>query len=51
MTIDEMRVPFRERCSFTQYMLKKSAKYGLKIYALYDAQTFYTFNLDCIMLK
>lgn len=41
-----MLVSFRERCGFIQYMPQKPAKYGLKIYALCDARTFYTFNLD-----
>lgn len=45
VTIDEMLVSFRERCSFKQYMPQKPAKFGLKIYALCDARTFYTFNL------
>lgn len=46
VTIDEMLVSFRGRCGFIQYMPQKPAKYGLKIYALCDARTFYTFNLD-----
>jgi len=46
LTIDEMLVAFRGRCGFIQYMTKKPDRYGLKIYALCDAQTFYTFNLE-----
>jgi len=46
VTIDEMLVSFRGRCGFIQYMPQKPAKYGLKIYALCDARTLYTFNLD-----
>nr|CAH7758864.1 unnamed protein product [Callosobruchus chinensis] len=45
-TIDEMLVAFRGRCSFIQYMAKKPAKYGLKIYAMCDSQTYYTYNLE-----
>ena len=46
MTIDEMLHLFRGRCSFIQYMPSKPAKYGLKIQALVDAESFYTFNLE-----
>lgn len=34
VTIDEMLVAFRGRCSFIQYIAQKPAKYGLKIYGL-----------------
>lgn len=44
LTIDEMLVPFRGRCSFKMYMPKKPAKYGLKIMCLCDARTFYLCN-------
>ncbi|CAG9577485.1 unnamed protein product [Danaus chrysippus] len=46
LTIDEELVAFRGRCSFRQYIPSKPAKYGLKIYALVDAKTFYTMNLE-----
>lgn len=46
VTIDEMLHAFRGRCSFVQYIPNKPAKYGLKIYALCDAKTFYTFNFE-----
>lgn len=45
VTIDEMLVSFRGRCSFIQYMPQKPAKYGIKIYSMCDSQTFYTFNM------
>ena len=45
-TIDEMLHPFRGRCSFIQYMPNKPAKYGVKIFALRDAKTFYYSNLE-----
>lgn len=46
ITIDEMLHPFRGRCSFIQYMPQKPAKYGLKIYALCDSRTHYTWNFE-----
>ncbi|GBP83378.1 PiggyBac transposable element-derived protein 4 [Eumeta japonica] len=46
LTIDEELVAFRGRCSFRQYIPSKPAKYGLKLYALVDAKTFYTMNLE-----
>lgn len=42
ITIDEMLHPFRGRCGFIQYMPQKPAKYGLKLYALCDANGYYT---------
>jgi len=45
-TIDEMLHPFRGHCSFSQYMPNKPAKYGVKIFALCDAKTFYCSNLE-----
>lgn len=46
VTIDEMLDAFRGRCKFRQYISNKPAKYGIKIYALVDARTFYTSNLE-----
>ncbi|XP_035214470.1 uncharacterized protein LOC118188202 [Stegodyphus dumicola] len=46
VTIDEKLEPFRGRCSFRQYILSKPAKYGIKVFALVDARTFYTSNLE-----
>ncbi|UYV75481.1 hypothetical protein LAZ67_13000377 [Cordylochernes scorpioides] len=45
-TIDQKLIPFRGRCGFRQYMPNKPAKYGLKIYTISDARTFYTFNFE-----
>ena len=45
-TIDEMLHPFRGRCSFIQYIPSKPAKYGVKMFALCDAKSFYTSNLE-----
>eukprot|EP00102_Acyrthosiphon_pisum_P010084 XP_008178239.1 PREDICTED: piggyBac transposable element-derived protein 4-like [Acyrthosiphon pisum] len=46
LTVDEQLLAFRGRCSFKQYIPSKPAKYGLKIFALVDAKTAYTFNLE-----
>lgn len=45
VTIDEMLVYFRGRCSFIQYMPQKPAKYGIKVYSMCDSQKFYTYNM------
>jgi len=45
-SIDQMLHPFRGWCSFIQYMSNKPAKYGVKIFALCDAKTFYCSNLE-----
>lgn len=44
LTIDEMLVGFRGRCSFRVYMKSKPNKYGLKILCLCDAKTHYLLN-------
>ncbi|KFM59493.1 PiggyBac transposable element-derived protein 4, partial [Stegodyphus mimosarum] len=46
ITIDEKLEAFRGRCSFRQYIPNKPAKYGIKVFALVDARTFYTWNLE-----
>lgn len=46
VTIDEKLEKFRGRCAFRQYMPKKPAKYGLKLFALVDARTYYTYNME-----
>ncbi|CAH2006447.1 unnamed protein product [Acanthoscelides obtectus] len=46
LTIDEQLLAFRGRCSFRQYMPRKPARYGVKMFALVDAKTSYTFNLE-----
>lgn len=45
-TIDEMLESFHGRCKFRQYIPSKPAKYGLKVYSLADARTFYTSNIE-----
>lgn len=44
MTVDEMLTPFRGKCKFRQFMKSKPAKYGLKIWWLCDASSWYPFN-------
>lgn len=46
LTIDEMLEAFRGRCSIKQYIPSKPNKYGIKIFALSDARTFYTINME-----
>lgn len=46
LTLDAELVTLRGRCSFRQYIPSKPAKYGINIYALVDAKTFYTLNLE-----
>lgn len=46
VTIDEMLVGFRGRCSFRQYIPSKPNKYGIKIFSLVDAKVWYTYNLE-----
>uniref|UniRef100_A0A1B6M803 PiggyBac transposable element-derived protein domain-containing protein n=1 Tax=Graphocephala atropunctata TaxID=36148 RepID=A0A1B6M803_9HEMI len=45
-TIDEMLEAFRGHCKFRVYIPNKPAKYGLKVYALVDARTFYTSKME-----
>lgn len=45
-TIDEKLEGFRGRCGFKQYIPSKPNKYGLKVFALVDAKTKYTVNLE-----
>lgn len=46
LTLDEQLIAFRGRCSFRQYIPNKSARYGIKIFALVDIKNAYTFNLE-----
>ena len=41
-----MLAAFRGRCSFRQYIPSKPDKYGIKIFALVDAQTFFTSKIE-----
>ncbi|XP_055950804.1 piggyBac transposable element-derived protein 4-like [Argiope bruennichi] len=51
VTIDEMLHPFRGRCSWIQYIPNKPAKYGIKIFTLCDAETFYCSNMEIYIGK
>lgn len=50
LTVDEQLLAFRGHCSFKQYIPSKPAKYGLKMFALVDAKTAYTFNLKAYVV-
>lgn len=41
LTVDEQLMGFRGRCSFKQYLPSKPDKYGLKIFWICDAKTWY----------
>lgn len=41
MTVDEQLIPTRGRCKFRQYMPKKPAKYGIKVFLCCDSDTAY----------
>ena len=51
VTLDEMLFAFRGRCSFKVYIPSKPARYGLKVFALVDARTFYVLNLEVYLGK
>lgn len=46
VTIDEMLEAFRGRCGFRQYIKSKPARYGVKIFAMCCARSFYTSKLE-----
>lgn len=46
LTIDEQLVGFRGKCPFRVYMKSKPAKYGIKIWALVDANAVFATNLQ-----
>ncbi|XP_035214632.1 piggyBac transposable element-derived protein 4-like [Stegodyphus dumicola] len=46
ITNDEKLEKFRGRCSFRQYIPSRPAKYGIKIFALIDLSTFYSYNME-----
>nr|CAH7758124.1 unnamed protein product [Callosobruchus chinensis] len=51
VTIDEKLEAFRGKCSFRQFIPSKPNKYGLKIFAMVDAKTFYTCNMEVYVGK
>ena len=44
LTVDEQLIPTRGRCKFRQYMPKKPAKYGIKVFWCCDSETSYPLN-------
>jgi len=46
VTLDEMLLSFRGRCSFRMYIPSKPCKYGIKVFALADAKIYYAYNLE-----
>ncbi|XP_017796105.1 PREDICTED: uncharacterized protein LOC108577462 [Habropoda laboriosa] len=50
-TVDEQLVTFRGRCSFKVHMPNKPDRYGIKIFTLCDAKTFYCCNMDIYLGK
>ena len=46
MTVDEQLVPFRGRCPFRQYIPSKPGKYGMKIWTICDAASYYTWKMQ-----
>lgn len=46
VTIDEELVKFRGKCPFKQYLPSKPGKYGIKIFAVVDSKTMYSFNME-----
>ena len=41
-----MLVGFRGKCPFRQYTPNNPVKYGIKIYALCEAESFYVWNME-----
>ncbi|KAI6646348.1 PiggyBac transposable element-derived protein 4 [Oopsacas minuta] len=46
VTIDEHLCRYRGKCPFRQYIPSKPDKYGIKVFILADAKTFYPMNLE-----
>ena len=46
LTIDEMMIKFKGRCSFKQYIKSKPIKRGYKVWVLADALTGYVYNFQ-----
>lgn len=44
VTIDEMMIPFRGKCSFKMYLPSKPCKYGIKIFAAVEKNSKYFYN-------
>ena len=46
ITVDEHLCRYRGRCSFKQYMPNKPDRYGIKMWVLADAKTFYPITIE-----
>lgn len=46
ITVDERLEAFRGRCGFKQYMPNKPNKYGIKVQAAVDCESFYTSKIE-----
>lgn len=46
VTIDEQLYTFRGKCSFKVYIPSKPRRYGLKVFAIVDAESFYVLALE-----
>ncbi|KAL1232967.1 PiggyBac transposable element-derived protein [Trichinella spiralis] len=46
VTVDERLIPLKGRCPFRQYMPKKPAKYGIKVWTLCEAKASYAWNMQ-----
>ena len=46
MTVDEQLVCFRGRCPFRQYIPSKPGKYGIKVWAICEANTSYAWKMQ-----
>lgn len=51
LTIDEKLEKTRGRCPFRQYIPSKPGKYGIKIFVMADARSFYTYNMEIYVGK
>lgn len=51
VTIDEQLVAFRGKCGFKQCITSKQNKYGIKIFSMCDACTFYNSNMEVYLGK
>ena len=51
VTIDELLARYRGKCPFRQYIPSKPDRYGIKLFVLADAKTFYPINFEVYLGK
>lgn len=51
ITIDEILLPFRGRCSFRMFIPSKKGKFGFKIYCAVDPTTMYLSKAEVYLGK